>query len=43
MSVRLKSLNPAELTSVKMPTSMHIVLHSDNIIEIGATGVQVFD
>ncbi len=43
LSIRIKAVNPSVLTNANMPSLMHIVLHSDNIMEIGATGVQVFD
>ena len=43
LTVRMKAVNPSVLTNADMPGLMHIVLRSDNIMEIGATGVQVFD
>ncbi len=48
ITVMVKAMKPSTFTGTnigdpRMPTTMFITLHSDNIMEIGATGVQVFD
>ena len=42
LTVRVKAMNESALRD-KMPTLMHIVLHSDNILQIGPGGITVLD
>lgn len=43
LSIKVKAMDKAILTTAKMPDTMFIVLHSDQIMEISDSGVQVFD
>ena len=43
LSIKVKAMDKAILTPAKMPDTMFIVLHSDQIMEISDSGVQVFD
>ena len=43
LSIKLKAMDKAVLVKEKMPDTMFIVLHSDQIMEISDQGVQVFD
>ena len=43
LSVKVKAMDKSVLTAAKMPDTMYIVLHSDQIMEISDAGVQVFD
>jgi len=46
MTVKIKALNQALLgleLAKRMPDNIHIVLHSDQILDIGFTGTQVQD
>ena len=43
LSVKVKAMDKSVLTASKMPDTMYIVLHSDQIMEISDAGVQVFD
>ena len=43
LSVKVKATDKSVLTASKMPDTMYIVLHSDQIMEISDAGVQVFD
>ena len=45
MTLKVKSLNTGvgELTAEVMPTNLHVVLHSDAILELSDSGVHVFD
>ena len=43
LSVKVKAMDKSVLTAQKMPDTMYIVLHSDQIMEISDAGVQVFD
>ena len=43
LSIKVKAMDKATLSAVKMPDTMFIVLHSDQIMEISDSGVQVFD
>ena len=36
-------MDKSTLTTARMPDTMYIVLHSDQIMEISDAGVQVFD
>ena len=44
MTVKFKATNPTALVTAKrMPDNVHIVLHSDQILDIGFAGTQVQD
>ena len=43
LTVKVKSQNTAALDGARMPDNMQIVLHSDQIMDIGFVGVQVQD
>ena len=43
LSVRVKAQDKSVLTAALMPDTLHIVLHSDCILEISDSGVSVFD
>ena len=43
LSIKVKAMDKSTLTTSKMPDTMYIVLHSDQIMEISDQGVQVFD
>ena len=46
MTVKIKALNQALLgteLAKRMPDNIHIVLHSDQILDIGFTGTHVQD
>ena len=43
LSVRVKAQDTSVLTADKMPDQMFIVLHSDCMLEITVSGVNVFD
>jgi len=43
LSIKLKAMDKSVLTALKMPDTMFIVLHSDQVMEISDQGVQVFD
>ena len=43
LSVKVKAMDKSTLLAEKMPNTMFIVLHSDQIMEISDSGVQVFD
>ena len=43
LSVKVKAMDKSTLTAAYMPDTMFIVLHSDQIMEISDSGVQVFD
>ena len=43
LSVKVKAVNKSVLVAGKMPGTMRITLHSDQIMEISDSGVQVFD
>ena len=43
MTVKVKAQNPTELPAARMPDNIQIVLHSDQILDIGFTGTQVQD
>ena len=43
LSIKVKAMDKSVLTAAKMPDTMYIVLHSDQIMEISDAGVQVFD
>jgi len=43
LSVRVKALTPATLTSVLMPNQLFVVLHSDCMLEISDSGTAVYD
>ena len=43
LSVKVKAMDKSVLLADKMPNTMFIVLHSDQIMEISDSGVQVFD
>ena len=43
LSVKVKPVDKSTLVKEKMPDTMYIVLHSDQIMEISDQGVQVFD
>ena len=43
LSIKMKAVSKSVLTSAKMPDTMYVVLHSDQIMEISDQGVQVFD
>ena len=43
LSVKVKAMDKSVLTASKMPDTMYVVLHSDQIMEISDAGVQVFD
>jgi len=43
LSIKVKAIDKTVLTKEKMPDTMFVVLHSDQIMEISDSGVQVFD
>ena len=43
LSIKIKAMDKSTLSTSKMPDTMYIVLHSDQIMEISDQGVQVFD
>ena len=43
MTVKVKAQNPTELPAARMPDNIQIVLHSDQILDIGFTGTMVQD
>ena len=43
LTVRVKAQEKATLTAALMPDTMYIVLHSENVCQIGDGGVSVFD
>jgi hypothetical protein len=43
LSVKIKAMDRSVLTKEKMPDTLYVVLHSDQIMEISDSGVQVFD
>ena len=43
LSVRVKAQDKSVLTADKMPDQMHVILHSDCVLEIADNGVSVFD
>ena len=43
MTVKVKAQNPTALPAARMPDNIQIVLHSDQILDIGFTGTQVQD
>ena len=43
LSTKVKAIDKTVLTKEKMPDTMFVVLHSDQIMEISDSGVQVFD
>ena len=43
MTIKVKATNPTALDAARMPDNIHIVLHSDQILDIGFTGTQVQD
>ena len=43
LSIKVKAIDKTVLTKEKMPDTMYVVLHSDQIMEISDSGVQVFD
>ena len=43
LSIKVKAMDKSVLTAAKMPDTMYVVLHSDQIMEISDAGVQVFD
>jgi hypothetical protein len=43
LSIKIKAMHNHVLTKEKMPDTMYVVLHSDQIMEISDAGVQVFD
>lgn len=43
LSVRVKAQDKGTLTAANMPDQMHIVLHSDNMLELSDQGVSVYD
>ena len=43
LSIKVKAMDKSTLSSALMPDTMFIVLHSDQIMEISDSGVQVFD
>ena len=43
LSIKVKAVSKSVLTSAKMPDTMYVVLHSDQIMEISDQGVQVFN
>ena len=43
LSIKVKAMDKSTLGADLMPNTMFIVLHSDQIMEISDTGVQVFD
>ena len=43
MTIKVKATNPTALEAARMPDNIHIVLHSDQILDIGFTGTQVQD
>ena len=43
LSIKVKAMDKSTLSTSKMPDTMYIVLHSDQIMEISDQGVQVFD
>ena len=43
MTVKIKAQNPSILDAGRMPDNIQVVLHSDQILDIGFTGTQVQD
>ena len=43
LSIKVKSINKDVNDKDKMPDTLYVVLHSDQIMEISDAGVQVFD
>ena len=43
MTIKVKATNLTALDAARMPDNIHIVLHSDQILDIGFTGTQVQD
>ena len=43
LSVKVKAMDKSTLTAGLIPDTMFIVIHSDQIMEISDSGVQVFD
>ena len=43
LSVKVKPVDKSTLSEEKMPDTMYVVLHSDQVMEISDQGVQVFD
>ena len=43
MTVKVKAQNSTALPAARMPDNIQIVLHSDQILDIGFTGTQVQD
>ncbi len=43
LSVKVKPVDKSTLLKEKMPDTMYVVLHSDQVMEISDQGVQVFD
>ena len=43
LSIKIKAMDKSTLTASKMPDTMFIFLHSDQLMEISHSGVQVFD
>ena len=43
LTVKVKAIDKSTLTEAKMPNTLYVVLHSDQIMEVSDSGVQVFD
>ena len=43
LSVRVRALTPATLTSALMPNQLFVVLHNDCMLEISDSGTAVYD
>ena len=43
ISVKVKALNPLNIMIEHMPTSLFMVLCTDNVIELRDSGISVFD
>ena len=43
LTVKVKAIDKSTLTAEKMPNTLYVVLHSDQIMEVSDSGVQVFD
>jgi hypothetical protein len=43
LSVKVKAMDKTALITANMPDTLYVVLHSDQIMEISDSGVQVFD
>ena len=43
LSIRVKALDKGAVTSQLMPDVMHVVLHSDNVLEVADSSISVFD